>query len=616
MAKRAFIVWIFVSHLHYHLIAQSAATIDSVVALNQKSWDYQNRGNYDSSIYFALQAAGRSNQSNLFEQMATAYQYIGESYMRLHARDSALKYLDKALETAKQNNLREFEAGVYNSLANVDLNSNRYESALTNFIRSAHIYDSVDNKVGLSKALSNIGNIEYRLDHLDKAIQYTMQSKNLALANDYVAGLGYTHKLLGWIYRKKGLVDDALSQYDSALRIYERLGSQRDIAEITLSIGNAYFDKTNYDLAINYYTRSINASKSINYGPFLPYAYSGLAFANHALKHNTKALSYADSMEVVSRSININLMLDAYNLKSSIWEDMANYEKALHYQKKFQILSDSLTSAENRQAIEETEAKYQNDLKQREIDQLKQENNLRESKAQIIWAAAAGALTLVIVITILLVNRFIIVNRSARLLEIERMRNSIARDLHDDIGSALSSISIMSKVGSQNTQPEVAQQNFKRIGDQSSKLMESMSDIVWSINPENDSAEKLMSKMREFAVEILEPVNVLVDFQVRAGLSLTIDASQRKNLFLIFKEAINNAAKYSNCKRVQVLISAGGKQLTLSIKDDGVGFEVDQVKRRNGLNNMTQRANNMNADFQISSQVGEGTAITLTINTT
>lgn len=223
---------------------------------------------------------------------------------------------------------------------------------------------------------------------------------------------------------------------------------------------------------------------------------------------------------------------------------------------------------------------------------------------------------MIVVITVLLINRFIIINRSSRLLEIERMRNSIARDLHDDIGSALSSINIMSKVALQDVQPEAAQENFKRIGDQSSKVMESMSDIVWSINPENDSVEKLISKMREFAVEILEPTNVQLDFHTLEHLSFTFDASQRKNLFLIYKEAINNAAKYSNCKTVQVLILSEGKQLTLSIKDDGVGFDVDKVKRGNGLNNMTQRASALNGNLQIHSQVGQGTSITLIVPTT
>lgn len=597
-------------------MAQSAERIDSIAVLNQKSWDYQNGGNYDSSIYFAKQAAALAYQINSFEQMATANQYIGESYMRLHVRDSALKYLNRALVISKQNGLSGFEAGAYNSLANVDLNSNQYERALKNFIRSAHIYDSLNNKIGLLKALSNIGNVEYRLDHLDKAVDYAMQSKKLALADNYTSGVGYAHKLLGWIYRKKGMVDDALAQYDSALHIYESLGSRRDIAEVALSTANALFDKEDYRSAIRYYSQSLKASRSLQYGPFIPYAYSGLAYSHHAIKNNQWALAYADSLEKVSTSVNVNLLLDAYDLKSAIWEDLADYRQALAFKKKFQTLSDSLKTVENRQAIDDAEAKYQNDIKQREIDQLKQEKTLRESRSKIIWVAVAGGLVLIVVITALLINRFIIINRSSRLLEIERMRNSIARDLHDDIGSALSSINIMSKVALQDVQPEAAQENFKRIGDQSSKVMESMSDIVWSINPENDSVEKLISKMREFAVEILEPTNVQLDFHTLEHLSFTFDASQRKNLFLIYKEAINNAAKYSNCKTVQVLILSEGKQLTLSIKDDGVGFDVDKVKRGNGLNNMTQRASALNGNLQIHSQVGQGTSITLIVPTT
>ncbi|HNP96023.1 MAG TPA: tetratricopeptide repeat protein [Cyclobacteriaceae bacterium] len=618
--NRAIIIIVLFGLHSLLLSAQSSQRVDSISRstseLIQLSWQLQVKGKYDSSIMYANRATGLASQVGLFKEQAIANQYAGESFMRLHIRDSAIKYLNRALTISVEHNLREFEAGVFNSLANVDLNENRYENALKNFIRSANIYDSLDNKAGLAKALSNIGNIEYRLGHLDKAVDYARQSKDLSLSSDHTSGVGYAHKLIGWIYRKKGMLDEALSQYDSALIIYKRLGSNRDVAEVALSIGNAYFDKGVYPRAISHYEQSIDATRLLDYEPFLPYAYSGLAYSYFSIQNNVKALAYADSLENTSANVNPNLLLDAYDLKSSIFERLADFRNALTYKNKYQALSDSLTAIENRQAIEDAEAKYQNDLKQREIDQLKQEKSLRESRTKIIWIATAGGIVLVIVITALLVNRFIIINRSTRLLEIERMRNSIARDLHDDIGSALSSINIMSKVALRDMQPEAAQQTFSKIGDQSAKVMESMSDIVWSINPENDSAEKLMSKMREFAVEILEPLNIQFYFHHPEATHFTLDASQRKNLFLIYKEAVNNAAKYSNCKTIQVSISSIGKQLTLTIEDDGIGFDIENVGRGNGLNNMAQRASALNGELQIQSQIGKGTSIKLAIHTT
>ena len=131
------------------------------------------------------------------------------------------------------------------------------------------------------------------------------------------------------------------------------------------------------------------------------------------------------------------------------------------------------------------------------------------------------------------------------------VRNNIARDLHDDIGSTLSSINIMSQLAIQeNARLSNGQENagthLKKIANHSASMMEKMSDIVWSINPKNDSIEQVVIKMKEFAAEMLEPKNIDYSFEIEDSImALKLDVQKRKNIFLIFKEAINNAAKYS-----------------------------------------------------------------------
>jgi two-component system sensor histidine kinase UhpB len=94
-------------------------------------------------------------------------------------------------------------------------------------------------------------------------------------------------------------------------------------------------------------------------------------------------------------------------------------------------------------------------------------------------------------------------------------------------------------------------------------MMENMSDIVWSINPKNDLAEQMVFKMKEFAAEILEPAGINYSFQVADSVdTLKLDSEKRKNLFLIFKEAINNAAKYSDGTQVTINLFSSVKPLT------------------------------------------------------
>ena len=195
-------------------------TSGQIRSLNGLGDLYGSESMFDSSNYFYKSALKLARHQ---KNQASEAQYnlnIGENFMRLYKSDSALVYLNNALVLSRNIRDKNFEAGVFNNIANVYLNQNRYEDALINFIISADLYDSLHNLPGLSKALSNVGNIEYRLGHFAKAIDYAKKSKKHATESDYVAGVGYAYKLLGWIHRKMGEVKSALAYYDSALSIY------------------------------------------------------------------------------------------------------------------------------------------------------------------------------------------------------------------------------------------------------------------------------------------------------------------------------------------------------------------------------------------------------------
>lgn len=201
-------------------------------------------------------------------------------------------------------------------------------------------------------------------------------------------------------------------------------------------------------------------------------------------------------------------------------------------------------------------------------------------------------------------------NRAKRQLELEKVRNHIARDLHDDIGSTLSSINIMSQLAMNGDTKE----NLNKIAWHSSQMMENMSDIVWSINPKNDTLEQVVLKMKEFAFEILEPKEIMHTFHLDNKLvQLKLDVEKRKNLFLIFKEAINNVAKYSEGSMVSISFFVKQHKIQLSIKDNGKGFNEALAKQGNGLINMKERASSMGGHLSLVSQHGKGTEIQVDI---
>lgn len=203
--------------------------------------------------------------------------------------------------------------------------------------------------------------------------------------------------------------------------------------------------------------------------------------------------------------------------------------------------------------------------------------------------------------------------RISKYLTEERLRTKIARDLHDEMGSTLTSINILSKVAmSKEHISDDIQLYLQKIKDHSGKMMESMSDIVWAINPSNDSLEKVLIRMKEFAAEMLEPagINYYFETDIAQG-EMQLNLEQRKDLYLIFKEAINNAVKYSAATELNILLRCRDGLLLLQITDNGNGFTTETPSSGNGIKNMSSRATAMNASLHLESIQGTGTSITL-----
>ncbi len=199
-----------------------------------------------------------------------------------------------------------------------------------------------------------------------------------------------------------------------------------------------------------------------------------------------------------------------------------------------------------------------------------------------------------------------------RLVELERVRQRIATDLHDDIGSSLTRISLLSEVAQRkghNDDPENG--SLSTIAGLSRELVDSMSDIVWAINPERDSLGDLTQRMRHFAADVFSArgIDFRFDFpdfdrEVRVG------ANFRRELFLIFKEAVNNCVKHSGCTeaRIEFLLD-GARVLVLSLRDNGSGFDLRSKSNGHGLASMRARAEGLDGIFEVESAVGAGTTL-------
>ncbi|MFZ6010649.1 MAG: two-component regulator propeller domain-containing protein [Bacteroidota bacterium] len=190
-------------------------------------------------------------------------------------------------------------------------------------------------------------------------------------------------------------------------------------------------------------------------------------------------------------------------------------------------------------------------------------------------------------------------------LKLERLRTKIASDLHDEVGSSLTRISLYSELLQNDTEEKERRNYLKGISNLSREIVSTMSDIVWSIDNRYDTFGSLVLRMKDFATEVLQPKNIEMNF-ITNGIdeAKMLDPVLKQNLYLIFKESINNIVRHAQATEVKIRLANEGHQFKMIIRDNGKGFPPDESSRGNGLVNMRRRAKAIQASFNVTNHQG------------
>lgn len=198
----------------------------------------------------------------------------------------------------------------------------------------------------------------------------------------------------------------------------------------------------------------------------------------------------------------------------------------------------------------------------------------------------------------------------------QQVKDQIARDLHDDVAASMSSIRILSQVAhAQVAQkaPEAAAR-LEQIIRNAQSTLESISDLIWAVKPNPDYLNDMADRMREYASKVLDAKDIDYQMDIPRNLPVrNLDIATRRNVYLIFKEAVNNAVKYSNCTRMEISLQISGETLTLSVLDNGKGFDMATTPKGNGLGNMEKRAGDISGVFRMHAGPGTGTEVSLSV---
>ena len=236
------------------------------------------------------------------------------------------------------------------------------------------------------------------------------------------------------------------------------------------------------------------------------------------------------------------------------------------------------------------------------------------------WWFITG-LVLVVLMGIILLVRFVSTrNLKLQILQlekdqaIEKERSRLSRDMHDDLGSGLTKISILSEVVKKKIHPDAQVDTYlENISDSSRELVQNLNNIIWSLNPGNDTLQALLAYIREYAVQFLESCQV--NFEFDAGnlhMDQEVSEQAKRNIFLVVKETLNNAVKHGKAEKITLKVDwSGKKQLVITIHDNGSGMKEKKPAKGNGLKNMEKRMREIGGEWSIHSEPGQGTTVTL-----
>ncbi len=576
----------------------------------------------DSARYYIDQLKKLSDDTHISFVTSNYYFTEGLFYRRQGNYKASIPYMKEALRLFKLQNDKLSMAGQDLNIGNDYSDMGDYRNSMTFHLDALKLFEELGNKRGVSFCYGNIGTDFIRLNRFAEALSYIERSLALKKELNDKRGLANGYAILGDAQKALHQPDKALNSFMTALAMNRELKLPIEEAKTELEIARFYEGEKDMDNARKYLEYSSTLFKQLGDTAYLAAANAEATHLQNDLAHKqTTEKVYLSTLNTAVKMGDKNTELNNYKHLSDFYAQNKQYDKALIYNEKYHVRQDSIQNSQLQLQVKGLEDQYNLEKKEKEISLLKKDQLLYKANLQNQKLFRYGeliVLLMLLVIGLLVMARYRTVQKAKRLLEMEKMRNSIARNLHDDVGSILSSINILSKVALKQADGNAeVSRSLERIKSSSYTIMEGMSDIVWAINPDNDSFEKTVLKMKEFAASILEPAGIDFEFKRDDGIGdLKFGVDERKNLYLVFKEAVNNIAKYSCATHVNIELQKKANQFMMKVADNGTGFDSTCAYNGNGLKNMRSRASEMNAFFEINSNSSSGTRISLALPVT
>lgn len=551
------------------------------------------------------------------EKYIEASFFIADQYMELEQYDSAQAWLNKIHDRIPAKKATLFNYFLTSRQAEVYYYNNLQQLGLQESFRGLQIAQNLKDSLLLMDSYNFLGIFSMNLDSGNKAVSFfrtglTYISQQLDTGK-YIALSKPLHLYgnLSEAYYKMKKYDSALFFVKISIQLSNKQLSERGIAVGHASAGDIFMELNQFDSAFTNYRAGKVIAQSNKDIDIELLCLAGMARVFNKTSNYQNAIAHLDSgLVLLAENPNINRFFTVQFLNTAVTiyesgKDNSRLVKVLKLKSK--IESEGLSSNNSQvQSILKSGVENEKRVLTLEVNEANQNKKLANTR-----------LLIAIVAFVLLVLGFMLYrNLQLQKLASAALRQKISQDLHDDIGASLSSLHIYSSIAEKNiySNPTKAEEMLQKIYLQSQFLMNDMNDIVWSMKPASVGGTTLEAQVKNFGVDLLNNINVnftyLMDPEVENYLQ---SFYVRRNLLLIIKEAINNLAKHSHATIASLKLAIAGDNIELTIKDNGVGFDLSGKKDGNGLANMYNRVAELHGKMKVYVAVNEGTQIDILI---
>lgn len=653
-------------------IRKSISDIAGLASLyNNLTSLYRNENKHDKALEYALHSLEIRRKGNNTRDLAAALRNVGNCHMLMGNLSEAEKIYQEALPIVLTNNDIEGISVTLNNLGNVNYEQGAYPKSIEYWLQAIPYIEKFGdaktmaiNDYYLSKSYGAIGDFKKASEFNLKAISNLEKNRNAT--NDELLARAYQQQLhIHVVYGN----EDALEWYDKLLAInpsnfikasafldlgawYNTRKDYQNLLKYSLQsydlrneadpitrassigqLGIAYYQNKMDDKALPLLEEGINELKKSN-SSFNLSLIQG-CIANILKKRDQK--SKLEALEIAKKSLiqakksgSLVEIEHAHMVLANCYEALDDKKNALLEYKLRDQYRDSIIRISDLKEIARQEVSHEvkTELETSKNMQANQQQVIqKQEKAKSNWILLTVGVSFISLVTLYFFNAY--QKRRIELKEsdsrrqlaeaelkllLERQR--ISKDLHDEVGSTLSSIRILSGTAINKMQDKYAQHKWSDIEDKARQASDSISDIIWAINPKNDSFENMVERLTAFASTTIEATGAdfILENKILTPEKIVLKQETRKDLYLILKEIINNAAKHSKANTIKLSCAQQDQLLEFSVEDNGIGINNEATKPKlgqNGLSNIFSRAKAIGANITLSENNQTGCKFTI-----